>query len=350
MPELRAFLPPKNFSKCVQKQAEAKHGGFLGLFRQTEIVKTEVCAEYQAVKVRGKMELAEAFIRAYLFEPYAPYFLIQNMPESVLAQGYGYPEGARRLGVHNHENPIYPRIPISDLALLSMFPPFFGRIEDDFDITDFLNRLTLTPGELGYEHLLQSELGYQGHFGEIKTEKLPAITFNGVDYFDPQSRAYNAKVSTDNLSIQRAWEADQRGDHKALYNNWHAVKIIKEWGVMPYATPEMSKMIPGLEVKDPTLLKIDYRNIQNVWACYSMINTMRQDPFFQDCLTAFSFLGRLVSDAEKVEARYTEIYNYMIAKQMNAQSRKRIAGFFGTTEDKVQFHNNPDGTAFVTLK
>lgn len=345
VPEMNAFLPPQNFSACIYKEEDARHGGFLGLFRQTERVKTKICHEYKKIQVTGKEQLAEAFIRAYVYEPFAPYFLINQMPESVL-QTYGYPEKSRSIGVEAHRNPVYPRISVNDLALLSMFAPFFQRIEDDFDITDFLNRLRITPSELGY-NILEKELGYLGYFGEEKTLKLPAISFNGVDYFDPSVRAYNSRVQVGNDTIKKALEADRLGDAKTLYNLWPAVKILQEWGVLPYVTPEMSRLIPNLEVRNPALQKTDYRNIQNVWACYSMINTLRQDPFFQDCLYKFDFLGSMVQDAENVEKRYNEIYYHMIAKQMNQQAKTRLSKIVGVPEKDLVVRQKENGLSYV---
>lgn len=345
-PELKMFIPPQTISKCITSEREAGYGGFLGLFRSYDMVRETTCAEYQAVKVTGKLQLAEAFIRRYIFEPFAPYFLIQQMPESVM-RTYGYPPASR---IESHPNPIYPRIPVSDLALLSLFPPYFKRIEDTFDLSGFLYRLNITPSELGYGNLLESELGYQGYYSERKSERLPAVSFNGVDYFETSDARYNAKVKKDNLDIERILQADRVGDAKTLYNIVPAAKIVHEFGILPYVTPQMSKQCGRqLEVIAPDLQKLDYRNIENVWACYSVLNQLKADPFFQDAIgrQGFSFLGRLNSDSQRVEERFYEIYYTVVAKEMNKQARQNIADLFGMPADKIEIGYRENGLAYV---
>jgi hypothetical protein len=343
VPDLNCFIPPQTLQKCVTNEKEAKYGGLFGLFRSSEIVRETVCVDYQAAVIKSKSSLAEAFIRRYLYEPFYPYFLLQQMPEALIHE-YGYPPAAR---IEAHPNPVYPRIPVSDLALLSMFPPYFKRIEDNFDLTYYLSQLGVTPSDLGHKTLLERELGYEGFYGEKKTLRLPAITFNGVDYFETSDAKYNQKTAADNYSVELARRTDKTGDVKTLYNLRFAYELVREWGVMPYPTPEMSKRIPGLELKNPALMQLDYRNVENVWACYSMVFKMRQDPFFQDVMQSFNFLGRLVNDAEQVESRFNEIYHTVVARELNKQSKQTIADYYGMPADKLEMGYHENGLAFV---
>lgn len=362
-PELGFFFPPITAYKCFTSRVQ-KHdtGGIFGLqSRDYDIIKND-CFDYATIQ-NNRSRIQDAIFKAFVEFPAQAFFQIQKQAQLLNSNpayyGVGnvmfdaFPKEAESLGVSKHDHPVR-RIDIRDLAVLSMFPPYFKRLKPGMDIRPILNALALTPADLGYS-VVEDELTVSD-FAELKRPPEPGITFNGVDYMNPAREKAQTLYQANVASAQRLIDLDQNGNIAGLLKDPKAAKIIAEWG-MP--------VIPG--GNDPKYDEDPARDIQNLWSAVSVVSQLKKDKIFQKIQemnpsiamtrmgslnlhpqpgvvnpdrSGFDFATRadgMIGATEWYDERFKELQFKSVARKMNALARKRIADFYGTTPDKLRF-------------
>lgn len=319
------YYTPENFSLINQARNIWVYGRHENTDeKRFQTISEEFCFDYQSIKNYSTSELQTVFLRKYVGEPFAPYQFLQSMSPEKL-KTYGYPPTAN---LKEHARPI-PRISIQDLAILSLMPPYFSRLDNSFDLARFLVALEITPDELGYEGLLDSELE-KGDLSHAEVLKSAPISFNGVDYFTDTQFKENSIIRSSNREIQDAILYDERGDVMNLMKIPRVLSIMKEFGTMPWLPPEIEMKMWSQARPEQR----DYRNIQNYWGAVSVLESMLKDPYFQDAQNSpyVRELRGFFPDMKSFEERHKTLNFLSTSKKLNAESRKNIAGFFGEAD------------------
>lgn len=346
-PEMKLFVPPVLMKQCYTSEKDANHGGFLFVGRQTERVRETFCFDYESINV-DKRGMVSAFIRKYIYDPFSPYFMLYAMPKSYV-QVYGYPEKSR---VQNHADAIYPRMHPGHLACLSLLSNTFDRVEDDFDVVPILRTLRLTPSDFGEESLISESTTYSDYYLNQTVLKDATVSINGTGYYSESNAAFNKKEALGNYLINLARNADSLGDIETLQKIPEVYAILKEWAIMPYVSPELTKMIPNLYNVTDKSLAVDYRNIQNFLSVYSVIDFMEKDSYLQSggIQDQLQSLKSIIPSKQFILDEFEKLQFLSTARFLNVEARSNVAGFFKTTLDKVEFKTKADGTAFVVPK
>lgn len=346
-PEYKLFIPPVLMKQCFVSEQDANYGGFLFVGRKTERVRETFCLDYESINI-DRFGLVQAFIKKYIYDPFSPYFMLYSMPKSYV-EVYGYPEKSR---VRQHSDAIYPRMHPAHLASLSLLSGAFSRVEDDFDVVPILRTLRLVPSDFGEERLITESTEYTDHYLSQTVLKDPVVSINGLGYYNKSDAEFNKREGLDNYLIELARNADKKGDIETLSKIPQVYAILKEWGIMPYISLELEKLIPSVyKVTDKTLIT-DYRNIQNFFSVYSMIDFMEKDSWLQSngVTEQLQGLKKIIPSKEFLEDEYEKLQFLSSARMLNVMARENVAGFFNTTQAKVEFKTKPDGTAFVVPK
>ena len=313
-PEYKVFIPPSMLSVGTYAEQKASYGGFLFFGRKSETIRRSVSVEWESVAT-NRFQVMQGFIKKFIEVPFAPYFLTANLPEATYK-------------IKPHQ--------LAALAVISDFE----NVGDGFDIVPHLNKLWLTPSDLGVPWLLEQKL---------KTDYIPAaqaaISFNGVDaYAKPGSFQGN---NLDLLSMQRAIEADKNGDISTLIKNKKVYDILKDWGTLPRVS-ESLKSLAG---------NVDYLNIMNFFSVLSIVDYMEKDSWLTE---GREFMGGwndairpvqwLFPARQAIEEYYNSLLMTSSIRFINLQARENVAKYYQTTQTKVDFKTNKDGTAYVVPK
>lgn len=346
-PEYGIFLPPVAMKKCWTARQTAAYGGFLFIGRSEEEIIEEFCLDYKTI-FATKNILNNVFFQKYIGDPMSPYIFLSAMTKSYV-DNYGFHPNGK---IKKHPDAIYPRIGADLLALLSVITKQFDYIPDDFDIAPILRNIRMTPYQLGYKTLFRQSMTETDFY--LSNDVLPtaAITFNGVDLrIDRSSAAKKAKIIRDRYTAEKIEAADQAGDIEALLKIPEAKAIIQEWGVLPYLDPNIEKLLPVYRVTDKNSV-VNYRNIQNYFSSYSVLNFMLKDSWLADYnfKDLVSYHQNFIKSAEAMQNWYRELNFSITAKYLNVMARENVASFFKTTQENVEFKNNKDGTAFIVPK
>lgn len=352
-PDFKTFVPPVQYSVVFTESGNASHGGFVGIGTSTDRITEEYDLVFNSIGKYSKSDWKHVFIEKYIAVPFAPYRFLAGLTVNDL-KNYGYPFFARGLGVFDHKHPV-ARIQLSDLAILSLFPPYFQYVHDAFDIKPYLVGLGLTPHDMGY-NVVQRHVGL-GDFGGFRLPEPPAITFNGVDYLTAPEQDYNAAASQNNYLVQKALDADRTGDIKGLLTLPAAERVVTEWGIMPYVPGSMENKLPeAYKTLDPknSLYQYQqyvnkqvvaqyntrtnpngYRNIRNFWSAIALADKMRSDSFFDP--TDFKGVDTYLTTIDAITQRHKYLTGLSAARSLNAKAKANIAGFFGTDPSNINF-------------
>jgi len=346
-PEYKTFIPPSLFSKYFVREQNANWGGFLFINRKTERVKEVLQYDFESFG-SDRSGMVRAFIQKYITDPFAPYFMLHSLTESQVYE-YGFPEDS---GIKPHPKPIYPRIKPSTLAILSVMNKSFDYVGGDFDIVRVLKQLWLTPSDLGISYLISQNTEEGDYYLQSSQRVIPsALTLNGVS-LSKSVRERNSKIELDRYTVKKAIEFDKAGDINSLCKIPQVYSILKEWGILPYLSPEALERLPLSYRQTSASDSLNYRNIQNYFSVLSMIEFMKQDTWlnrygFMDMIRAVEWV---VPAREAFEKQFDELYYTSTARFLNVRARENVANFFKTTQTKVEFKNNKDGTAFIVPK
>lgn len=337
-PEMKTFLPPVHMKKCFYREKNAKWGGIFGVGRMTDTVKRQFCLEFESLSYQTRGSLQNAFVDNYVLQPLAPYrFLMANASNRNFLSKYGYPEKAKSLGVFDHRRPV-SRISLMDTVLLSLFPPYFNYLSDDFDVKPFLRALGITPSMLGYR-VVEDEMDV-GDYGGFATPQSAPFTFNGVDFFTDNQKRYNSNVVDYNYELNQATQRDRAGNIEGLLSLPKAERVVTEWGITPFIPEGMREKIPNVYLAGMGSSKLasdvsGYRNIQNLWATLSTIDRLRADRFFGE--HNFREIDSIGLTMNAMQERHRYIQGVSVAKKLNLMARQNVASFYGVAVEKVEF-------------
>lgn len=354
-PDMKYFIPPAIAKHCESfRFIKTDRQGFRS--RDYDITQTS-CMTYASL-FQSKSLIQSGLFNKFVTEPAYPYELLSKLTRDQVKQ-WGFPEGAKLNGVLPHDRPV-ERIKVVDLAILSMFPPYFQFISDDFDIKPLLKSLYLTPADLGYT-TVSDELSY----GDFQVDRQADWT------------TYS--------------KVDQSGNIGALLNFPKAAKIVTEWGVIPHfpedqvgeffrqAYPVQSLKVPlnsdFIPPTDPGRVHVKatqepaanygpppvsaetlsihsdetgYRNIRNFWSCVQMARQVSQDPYFQN-FDVQARIGSFLSTADAIDEKFRALQYKSMSRKMNGLARQRIAKYYGTTPDKLRWKNTKPGELAAVL-
>lgn len=295
------------------------------------------CHDIATIKKYQKAELQEIFLKKYVALPFEPYRFLQTMTKEMM-RIHGYPPEA---GLAPHPNPVFPRISIQTLALLSSLPPYFSRLDASFDLTKVLIAMELTPNDLGYENFGEEYL-QSSEISSYQVGQSAGITFNGVNYWNEAQSSYNQSVKKNNLDIKRAIALDNAGYMNEFAKIPNAQRVMKEFGTMPYIPPYVEQKMFAAR----TPMERDYRNIQNYWAAISVMDGIRKDPYFQDAkgLSLYKEMDRLYPTASEFEEEHKRLQFISVGRKLNEEAKKNIAFFFGEKDfRKLRFKPMREG-------
>lgn len=361
-PELGYFLPPTIAQKCISYRFQkTDRGGPFGLSSKDYDITESKCINYQTILYR-KNELQSAFVNEYILKPYFPYQKIDTMRKEELSK-YGYPDGSSLNGIKPHRNPV-SRIRMQDLAVLSLFPPYFQFVRGDFDIAPIMRSLQITPADLGYS-VFNDELS-NGDFS-TKPPSFGRTTFNGVNYLDVV-KEYGKPSSQDQALISY----DERGMISSLLRDEKAGKILREWGLIPYLDKDTldfmhTQAYPKRKILQTNLAALDerrtsyrsnqeeainygaptpdeisqhedetgYRNVRNYWSVLQMAQAVSQDPYFMDYDVQAQLKG-LVPMLSSLEVRHKQIQWLSAARKMNQLAVSKIASYYNVPTNRLR--------------
>lgn len=332
-PEYKAFLPPHTLIKSFVQEQEAAHGGFLFIGREHEVIRRVLNVEVTTTSWAGHRDVVRAFISKFITDPFAPYLLLN---------------GTARGGID-----------FTSLACLSVLSDDFDYIPENFDIVPTLQKLLLMPGDLSFNEFLFSELGYaplnnfiSSSISENVGYANSGISFNGVA-LDKKAAAQNKRIELDNYSRKLALKCEAEGDILSLTKIPLVRDILKKWGQLPSLSPAQYKKLPNSYRVTDAGDKTNYRNIQNFFSAVSLIDVMSNDDWLNkngalaDLLQGVKWI---LPQRDKMEAYFDKMFNLSSARFINAKARQNVATFFKTTPEKIDFRNNPDGSAFIVPK
>lgn len=268
----------------------------------------------------------QALFKYFYQMPIEPYRILSSMTQDQLRQ-YGFPSGSEKLGLKPHANPVR-RMSVEDMAILSLFPPYFTQMSPDLDVSVFLMNLGLTPKDFD-SSLIEDEMSIGRDFGNKPVARqAPAITMNGVDYFTPSETAYNRARDAYDLATARAVQYDQASQATPLLMIPRVNTIVKEWGIMPDVPPGTLPPDSGYVLSQGS----SYRDVRNLIAAYSMYATLSNDPYFTNAALDPGALG-LYSN---LEDKHKKLQFLSVGRKMNAKARLNIARYMGVPVSKLK--------------
>ena len=289
--------------------------------------------------------MQQVFVRKYINDPFAPYLAIEAISESQLARS-GYPKNKPK----PKTKPVYPRIPVEDLALLCVMSGSPTLITDNFKLSKLLQRVQLTPSDLGLTDVIQMNAASDSQYLRQENFKEAGLTINGIGHYTASQKAYNKSIALDNYTAKAAIDADTSGNIDRLVGIPQARAIVDEWGFLPYMPQELIDSQPAIyKVADPSL-QVQYRDVMNLFSVYSVMDFLMKDPFFSDGQYWFDYVKHLLGTKEQMEAKYSEWFWLTTAKYTNAQAKRNIASFFNTTPDKLEYKIQGNGLGYVVPK
>lgn len=291
---------------------------------------------FDTIRQYAKPEFQDIFLRKFIQTPAQPYRFLNNITRSQLLQ-YGFPRSAK---IDAHYNPVFPRIPISDIAILSMIPPYFTYMDDNFDFGNVLSTHNLTPRDLG-DAFIEDEI-----LKKLEPRDEPGITLNGVDYYTPIQAQANVGIDSNNALVKAAIAADQRGDMQTLNKISNVKSILKEWGTLPWLPPDIDAIMPRTD------LNLGYRNIQNYWSTLSLMDSIRKDNYFLGCVTPLmKDLITFLPSREDIESRHKELSFISTTRKLNIQAKANIATFLNVSDyRKLKFEPMVTGQPVRLIK
>lgn len=345
-PEYKAFIPPKVLSKYFVQEGEANHGGFLFIGRQTDVIRRVLQVDVTTTSGTTHRDVVKGFIAKFITDPFAPYFYLNHVfwnPETKQP-------GGKMLG----------KIDFASLACLSVLSDDFDVVPENFDIIPTLQKLLLMPNDLSYSRFLFSEMGYDDNkfFADFIKSNLKenfsyaqsGISFNGIA-MGSKAAARNSQIDFDNYSRKLALKCEAEGDILTLSKIPLVRDILKKWGQLPTLTREEYLKLPNYYRVTEAGYNLDYRNIQNFFSVVSLVQAMSEDNWLNKYGDFSELVPKgIIPERDKMEAYFEKMFNLSTFRYINAKSRQNVADFYGTSVDKIEFKNNPDGTAFIVPK
>lgn len=329
-PDYKVFIPPRVLTKSFVQEGEANHGGFLFIGRETDVIRRVLNVDVTTTQGTSHRDVVRGFISKFITDPYAPYFILN-----------------RRQGID-----------FASLACLSVLSDDFDYIPENFDIIPTLQKLLLMPSDLSYSEFLFGEMGYvpqkflPGKLSESVSYASAGISLNGMP-LDSKAALQNKKVQLDNYSRKLALKCEAEGDILRLTKIPLVRDILKKWGQLPSLTEAEYKALPNSYRVTEAGDKTDYRNIQNFFSAVSIMDIMSGDVWlnkFGDLSDLLQGVKWILPMRDQMEAYFEKMFNLSTFRYMNIKSRDNVAKFYNTSVDKIEFKNNPDGTAFIVPK
>jgi len=335
-PEYKVFIPPRTLTKSFVSEQEANHGGFLFIGRQTDLIRRVLNVDVTTTAGTSHRDVVRGFISKFITDPFAPYFYLQNKMQG--------------------------KIDFTALACLSVLSDDFDVVPENFDIIPTLQKLLLMPDDISYSNFRFSQLGYKNQNNFLSNELYNAlkgnayaqagISLNGIP-LDEKATARNKQIELDNYSRKLALKCEAEGDILTLTKIPLVRDILRKWGQLPSFTKAEYDKLPAFYRVTDAGANLDYRNIQNFFSVVSVIDAMNQDAWlnkYGDYADLIEGLSWIIPMRDQMEAYFEKMFNLSTFRYINAKSRQNVANFYGTSLDKIDFKNNPDGTAFIVPK
>ncbi len=216
------------------------------------------------------------------------------------------------------------KIPITDLMILSMLPPYTQNIPEGFKLSQLLKAQFLTPNDLDSNIL--SDLSIQN-----SVMHQPAFTLNGVEYTGGPSQVDLTKQSVEDKKIVRA---DSNGNINSLLKIPRAKDKMDDWGNIQFIPgyPMLRNKVYTQQVSKKAFFT---RNLRNFWSALSILEAFRTDSYFQDQKDNFARY-EWIPQMKDIEEKHQKLQFLSTARHMNAQAYKNIASFLGTDTSKLK--------------
>ena len=348
-PQMKVFLPPHFLRLSVSTTVTTdQSGGIFNLAKRHYSVTGGYTQDFETSYGYTKDEVIDA-IASYFLDPtnsgiVGLYGLMPHLSEAY----YGNPDPNVNL---------YPETKISmgDLAVLSMFPPYFEKIDSTMNLTMTLQNLGLTPYDMGYSFVEDLKTNFH-IFPELKTavNQTPAITFNGVDYFSNTDRAIQASLKTKQALVDQLVAWDTAGDISHLAANPTGKVMLKKWGdswgnMVRQLQNEVIAMKKydkaGLPGSSEWLYRVNTlvdpaRNIKNFMAICSIGEVLKSDAYLNSSILSSQYIKdkmfAITGLSQSLDDRARQLQFLAIARMLNSFALTNIASFFGTTSDKIK--------------
>lgn len=199
------------------------------------------------------------------------------------------------------------KLSLTSLCIMSMLPPYFKMVPENFDVRPYLLSWNLTPADFYDDDCITAEI-YKKDSKFLVSDfekKMPSpISFNGVEYVYPELAAKRAILDERIKNKPKLLPANHEGDIDTLLRDPDANKLIKEWGRIVDHGPskfyrdaksgEVRRISGGPNKYEPiypndkslltnqlnlrnSLINGNWRNIQNYFSVLSMIEALSND-------------------------------------------------------------------------
>lgn len=235
------------------------------------------------------------------------------------------------------------------------------------DLSGYLDSFFVTPADMG-ETVLQDWLKNQQDPSLGLNTSQSAVSIQGV--------SSGPKASVDRtlfLIKDKAADADLAGRIDLLRKNSDISKFISNMYTFPVIDPRSTQLAKyqggwneGIYVDSrggqtslsyvPNSVGSAWRNPRDFFSALAMLDQIQHDSWFSDWyqngtfgnkqFQSFDFLGNL----EAFKAAYAKLQLKSVVRRVNRLALANIAGFLGTTPDKLSRTKNANGNYVYTVK
>lgn len=329
-PELKVFLPPHFIKLSVTDRLQYNQsGGMFNLATKSYDIRGGYSQTFDTSAQYSRDEIIDAIVDYFLSngQIYNQINSLQQAGFNIVSKDNYYPEN---------------RISMGDLAALSLFPPYFEKIDSTLNIAQALKNIGLTPYDMGYQFIEDMKTNYD-IFPELKNivAQTPTITFNGIDYFTSTQSAIKKGLDSKQMLVDQLTAWDQSGDIQNMAANATGQAMLKKWGdswgamVTEFQKPE--SVTPAALWQDQMNAA---RNIKNFLSISSVGELMKNDVYINSTSKSKNYINErlqyMTGLTQSIDDRFRELQFLSVGRILNRGALGNIAAFFGKTSDKIK--------------
>lgn len=350
-PDLKVFLPPHLLQISVSNEIKYEQsGGIFGLAHRNYDVKSGYLATFDTTYGYSENQIIEAIVNYFLRDTGFQNYTSSLNDQAQINLGFTNLEILKinkNLVASGQITAAERKISMGDLACLSMFPPYFDKIDSTLNLAATLNNLGLTPYDLGYEFVEDMKHNFS-IFPELKNASIQkaAVSLNGVDFiFSKNQIAYNKALASKQSLVDSLVKWDISGDIGSLIKNPTGAKMISKWG-------DVYGLITSSTGENAKAINPPARSIKTYLSALSIMNLMSDDEFLKRDTSLYGLKSKIemfTGLATTLDDRLREIQFLSIGRLLNLAALNNIASFFGTTADKIKMSPPESGKLAYVL-